>query len=139
MRLIQRTCREAENWSRVGNKQPPLPMSNVLAPGSFLAVNQTLFSPSKKWELILQSDGNLVLYRTANMHPVWSTKTNGKDVMRAIMQTDGNFVLYTFNGTPVWASGTNGKNNSLLILQDDGNLVIYQPQVPIWASNTNQP
>jgi hypothetical protein len=114
-------------------------MSNTLAPGQALGINQALFSPNNVWELILQSDGNLVLYRRANMHPTWSTKTNGKDVMRAVMQSDGNLVLYRFNGAPVWASNTNGKNGSFLVLQDDGNLVIYQPSIPVWASHTNQP
>ena len=111
----------------------------MLSPGQFLGINQTLLSTNGTWELIMQSDGNLVLYRRANMHPTWSTKTNGKDVMRAIMQADGNFVLYTFAGAPVWASNTAGKNGSFLIMQDDGNLVIYQPDVPVWATGTNQP
>ncbi len=113
-------------------------MANTLAPGQALTVNQSLISPNGVWQLILQQDGNLVLYRRANHHPTWATGTNGKDVQRAVMQDDGNFVLYTFANQPVWASNTNGKNHSSLVLQDDGNLVIYLPRVPVWASNTNQ-
>ena len=113
-------------------------MASVLGPNQSLGVNQSIFSPSNTYELIMQSDGNLVLYRTANHHAIWATGTNGKDVMRATMQGDGNLVLYTYTGHPVWASNTNGKNNSSLYMQDDGNLVIYEPSVPVWASNTVQ-
>jgi hypothetical protein len=86
----------------------------------------------------MQSDGNLVLYRLANHHALWATGTNGQDVKRAIMQGDGNLVLYTFDGQPVWASNTAGKIGSFLVMQNDGNVVIYQPNVPVWASETNQ-
>ncbi len=113
-------------------------MSSVLAPNQSLFTNQSLNSPDGRFQLIMQSDGNLVIYRLANHHPLWATGTNGKDVMRAIMQTDGNFVLYDFHGHAVWASGTNGKNNAFLVMQSDGNLVIYEPNVPVWASNTQQ-
>jgi len=57
--------------------------------------------------------------------------------MRAIMQADGNFVLYNFDGKPLWSSKTNGQNNAFLTMQDDGNVVIYKPDVPVWATNTS--
>src|SRR6516165_11160274 len=106
-------------------------MANILAPNQSLGINQTLVSSNNAFELIMQSDGNLVLYRLANGHPLWATGTNGQDVMRAIMQSDGNLVLYTFGGSPVWASNTSGQPGSFLVMQDDGNLVIYRPNVPI--------
>ena len=114
-------------------------MSNTLVPGNSLMPNQELVSTNGKWKLIMQTDGNLVLYRTETGFAEWSTKTNGQDVKGAFMQGDGNFVLYTFANKPVWDSKTYGKPGSYLILQDDGNLVIYQPNVAVWASGTNQP
>ena len=51
--------------------------------------------------LIMQSNGNLVLY--AGGQPKWQTYTAGKTVTHAIMQSDGNFVLYN-NTSPVWSS-----------------------------------
>jgi hypothetical protein len=56
----------------------------------------------------------------------------------AIMQSDGNFVVYTPQGTPIFATGTSGNPGAYLSLQNDGNLVIYNPsgQQALWASNT---
>lgn len=57
--------------------------------------------------LILQTDGNLVLYKT-NISPnsaAWATGTHGKMVTHALMQGDGNLVIYN-NSTPIWASNT---------------------------------
>jgi DNA-binding beta-propeller fold protein YncE len=60
---------------------------------------------------------------------------NGKYV--AIMQTDGNFVIYAANAA-IWASNTVGKGSApfKLSMQADGNLVIYANGRAIWASNT---
>ena len=51
-------------------------------------------------ELIMQSDGNLVLYKTtytpagASRTAVWSTLTHGNPGARAQFQSDGNLVVY---------------------------------------------
>lgn len=56
---------------------------------------------------------------------------------RAIMQSDGNFVVYSKNGTAVWASNTNyGEGSYRTVMQSDGNLVIYNGSSAIWATNT---
>ena len=112
-------------------------MSNTLTPNQYLSINGSMTSTNGQFQLILQQDGNLVLYRLANHHALWSSKTNGQDAMRAIMQADGNFVLYNFDGKPLWSSKTNGQNNAFLTMQDDGNVVIYKPDVPVWATNTS--
>lgn len=113
------------------------PLSTLTADQS-IGVNSQLISNNGKYQLILQGDGNLVLYRLADHHPLWATATNGKIAVSAIMQGDGNFVLYDALHKPLWASGTNGKNGTYLIMQDDGNLVIYQNAKAVWASSTNQ-
>jgi hypothetical protein len=55
--------------------------------------------------LILQEDGNLVIYDEQNK-PVWTPNTYGKGVVKAVMQDDGNFVLYTKENKPIWCSKT---------------------------------
>ena len=54
----------------------------------------------------------------------------------AIMQDDGNFVLYDQDNEPVWASNTGGNPGAYLAVQDDGNVVVYQDGSPLWATNT---
>jgi len=58
--------------------------------------------------LILQADGNLVLYRY-NGTPVWNSVTSGTEVERFVVQNDGNFVGYGKYGKVFWASHTHGK------------------------------
>jgi hypothetical protein len=70
----------------------------------------------------------------------------------AIMQIDGNFVIYqgsdpAHQGTPTWATNTNEANRQYMgycaVMQSDGNFVLYrgtgtQPFQARWASNTYQ-
>jgi hypothetical protein len=54
---------------------------------------------------------------------------------RAVMQGDGNLVLYGPDGV-LWSSGTWNNPGAALSVQADGNLVIYSAGKPIWVSNT---
>jgi len=61
----------------------------------------------------------------------------------AVMQSDGNFVLYTSRDwrpvNAVWASNTYGRGIGpyRVTMQDDGNLVVYDSRnTALWASNT---
>lgn len=109
-------------------------MGDRLQDGEKLEVGQSLTSQNGAYRLILQDDGNLVLY--SGDDAVWSTETNGQNVVRAEVQKDGNFVLYTPD-KPVWASQTKGAKDVRLILQDDRNLVLYGFDGVAWASGTN--
>ena len=118
---------------------PPPRASSVLPAGGQLNPGQYLQAARQPYTCVMQSDGNLVVYKLGST-PVWATGTNGKGAAIAIMQGDGNLVLYTAAHVPVWASNTNGNPGAQLVMQDDGNLVIYRPDGrPIWASNTVQP
>ncbi|WP_029114058.1 LysM peptidoglycan-binding domain-containing protein [Mycobacterium sp. URHB0044] len=108
-------------------------MGDRLQDGEKLEVGQRLTSRNGAYELVLQDDGNLVLY--AGEESVWSTGTNGENVVRAEVQSDGNFVLYTPE-KPVWHSDTKGAKDVRLILQDDRNLVLYGFDGPAWSSGT---
>jgi len=109
-------------------------VSDRLQNGEKLEVGGSLTSENGAYKLTLQDDGNLVLY--SGDEAVWSTGTNGKNVVRAEVQKDGNFVLYTPDD-PVWASQTKGAKDVRLVLQDDRNLVLYGFDGPAWASNTH--
>jgi len=116
-------------------------MPDTLKPNDkLLPKNQMISSRDGRFSLVMQTDGNLVLYRNGASQALWASDTNGKQVGFAIMQGDGNFVIYAPGGAALWAAGTHGNPGSPLILQDDGNLVIYAPgNKAIWASNTREP
>jgi nucleoid-associated protein YgaU len=109
-------------------------MGDTLQKGEKLEVGQSLTSNNGAYRLVLQDDGNLVLY--AGEQSVWATATDGQDVKRAEVQEDGNFVLYTPD-KPVWASQTAGADNVRLVLQDDRNLVLYSGDDAKWSSETH--
>ncbi|MBL8976430.1 MAG: hypothetical protein JNK56_37855, partial [Myxococcales bacterium] len=93
-----------------------------LLAGQGLLVNQAITSADGRFRLILQADGNLVLY-TSDNRPLWASNTAGHpEVFDAVLQSDGNFVLYNACGRPMWASNTVGHAGAWIVLQNDGNL-----------------
>jgi hypothetical protein len=104
--------------------------------GATLTANQSISSCHGNIFLLLQNDGNLVLYEQGGT-PIWATGTQGTSPGELLMQTDGNLVLYASNGSPLWSSGTQGNPGDSLAIQDDGNLVIFTANGFIWASNTS--
>ena len=103
---------------------------NILASSQILYRGEALESPNGRFKLVLQNDGNLVLYDRTKA--LWSSGTNGKNAKKLVMQNDGNLVLYGPNG-PIWASNTSGNRGAFLMIQDDGNLVIYKA---VWSTQT---
>jgi hypothetical protein len=108
-------------------------VGDTLTEGQKLVKGESLASSNGAYTLTLQDDGNLVL--AARGHAIWSSGTNGEDVVRAEVQSDGNFVLYT-GDKPVWHTDTKGKKNVRLVLQDDRNLVLYSADGSAWSSKT---
>ena len=118
--------------------------TSTLRAGQALNRGKSLFSRNGSHQLILQNDGNLVLYslRARPRRGLWSSKTNGQAIAKAIMQRDCNFVLYRYDGSVAFSSRTNGKGNRCyLSVQNDGNVVVYSRTkagnpLPVWATNT---
>lgn len=101
-----------------------------------LGQNQSITSQNGRFVLVMQGDGNLAL--NDNGRGIWGAGTNGKGGDHAIMQDDGNFVIYTSGNSPVWASNTPGHPGAFVVVQDDGNVVVYDPSNhPLWASQNN--
>lgn len=121
-----------ERW-RSGTSNPP-PGSNVLGVGESLSVGQSKTSLDRRFTLVMQGDGNLVLYQGSQ--PLWHTQTPGTPATTCVMQTDGNLVLYGSNGVPYWSSGTHMYPGSILTLENDGNMRITQNGTLRWSSNT---
>ncbi len=119
-----------------------LPSSgSELGVGGVLTSGQCLASPSDQYEFIMQTDGDLVEYFNAGGgESVWANNTDGHPGDHVVMQSDGNLVVYTANGTSLWTSGSQGTPGASLTLQDDGNVVVYGTNTsgayPSWATNT---
>ncbi len=59
----------------------------------------------KVTKLIMQHDGNLVMY--LNRHASWSSNTAGNPGAFLVIQDDGNAVIYSKNGkTPLWSTNS---------------------------------
>lgn len=113
--------------------------SHILGSNQSLAKNGSIVSKDGRYKLVLQEDGNVVLYKGKTA--VWSTKTQGKAVTKLTMQTDGNLVLYGFANKAVWSSkSVKGTAHTYkLFIQNDGNLVIYNSRgKATWSSKTHE-
>jgi hypothetical protein len=101
--------------------------------GNSMAANTQLKSQNGLYELRMQNDGNLCVWKTegVSFDFVWRTMDKLEDNMkggRLSMQTDGNLVLYRSNNVPYWASGTSGGGNGknyILVMENDGAISIY--------------
>lgn len=65
-------------------------------------------SPYKPFLLIMQDDGNLVMYDALN-HAIWfsNTEQKGSPPYRLVMQNDGSLAIYDANNRCTWTSGKN--------------------------------
>lgn len=114
-----------------------------LSPGDRLRPGQWIASQTV-W-LVMQPDGNLVLYRQRGAGAVWSSRTWGNPGAYAVLQNDGNLVVYRAGRNDpagaLWSSRTWGNPNDKLVAQFDGNLVLYRagrsdPAGALWSTGT---
>ncbi len=118
-----------------------LPSGGTLQPG------QSITAPNDHFRLTMQADGNLVEYRVPADTPVWTTATSGNFGAYAVMQVDGDFVVYPGghsspapgHQTPaLWSSGTFGHPGATLALLADGTTVVRASGggPTLWTSGT---
>ncbi|WP_444897451.1 hypothetical protein [Microbulbifer sp. SSSA005] len=124
---------------------------NTLEPGTWLQSGEKLVSNNGRFELIMQTPGNLVLYKVGTnsstgerwQTALWATRTGGNPGnpgAKAFMQrSNGQLVVYTADNKPLWVSGTakTANKDTRLFLMDTGNLVLLKPDgTPIWHTDT---
>jgi hypothetical protein len=103
--------------------------------GEILNRGDVLRSPNNLYRLVMQYDGNLVLYffpgTNGGAFSRWSSGSNPNGYYAAI-QYDGNLAVYTGSNTWAWQAGNGGKptGNYQLVLEDDGHLFIANPPTP---------
>jgi hypothetical protein len=95
-------------------------------------------------ESVATCDGNYTLGLTAGKLSVvdkagaiaWEPPISTSEAARtAIMQSDGNFVLYTVDGRPIWATGTDGTTNAALDFAAGGEVTIKANGKTAWSSS----
>jgi hypothetical protein len=98
----------------------------------WLGAGMSIASQDGRFQLVMQTDGNLVLYGPAGA--LWWTSSNGPG-RTMLFQSDGNLVVYGPTGA-VWA--INQQNwGAEMTLQNDGNLVIRAEDGRIvWQTGT---
>lgn len=127
----------------------------VLANGEFGYASgsnvQSWFSKNKRFKLIFQTDGNLVLYDQSNSNRVvWKSGTGignsyNTRSFQMKMQADGNFVVYSQaryarSLQALWQAHTvaSGGTSCTLRLSNDGELYVYHSgrQQSLWSSRS---
>lgn len=99
-----------------------------------VGINQYLRSSNGTRFLLLQADGNLIVYGPGQ-RLLWHTGASGASHLD--MQPDGNLVLYRPNGQVVWLTWQAGSGGGHVVIQPDGNLVQYNPSSQaVWWSGT---
>lgn len=98
---------------------------------------QSLISPSGRFILVYQSDGNLVLYRYRghDERPVWASGTDYTSVGECVLQEDGNLVVHDWEGKVVWSSDTAGQSVTRLVVHDVGVATLETDTgEPVWST-----
>ncbi|MER5405930.1 protein kinase [Streptomyces sp. NPDC002769] len=109
-----------------------LPDALVLKPPFTFEVGKLVRTVRSK--LIMQTDGNLVLYDESGKAR-WASRTQGPG-NTAVFQEDGNLVVYSAQAKPVWASNSQGANGATLKVLEDGNMVIATDDRIAWQTGT---
>jgi hypothetical protein len=83
-------------------------------------------------------DGDAVAgtYVGEDVTQIWQSNTGGNPGARAVLQQDGNFVVYSESNAVLWSSNTGGNPGAALSVQNDGNAVLYDNGRALWASKT---
>ena len=151
----------------------------IFAAGRILRPGQYIYSQNGQYALVMQTDGNLVVYKnpTPNQSGVWTGQAlwgsgnDGHQGAIAAMQGDGDLVMYDAGASVSTAgaisgsvlrgkatghhdlpSGTNntpGGPGAFAVMQNDGNFVVYAAGAtvaptgvvtgnPLWSTDTSQ-
>jgi hypothetical protein len=105
---------------------------NSVDAGEAVTSAQPLESQNGQYSVVVQSDGNVVIYGPGGA--TWSTGTFGSAGSYFVLQSDGNVVLYGPAGTVDWSAHTAGLGGTELVVQNDGNLVLYGPHGAVWSA-----
>lgn len=104
-------------------------------------IQRTTYSGDGYFRLIMQSDGNLVLYRVKYSNGArkvcWASNTQYAGGTHVTYQQDGNFVMYPdWSTRAVWQSNTSGGGGSTVDINKFGVLYVGTTQISSQAACT---
>ncbi|XP_030629356.1 mannose-specific lectin-like [Chanos chanos] len=113
---------------------------NYMSREDALRKGDSLMSNNREYKAIFQEDGNFVIY---GWKPLWASDTWGRQDAHSLrMQTDGNVVIYTKDGSPIWHTNTASSEccntSHHFYLCDDGNLVLERDLKEVWNSASSK-
>ncbi|MFI9272766.1 hypothetical protein ACIGXM_18880 [Kitasatospora sp. NPDC052896] len=127
-------------WTNMVNEAPSQwcpsnsPATSYTTALSSLGIGGFAQSPNA-W-LVMQFDGNLVIYRKRDNAVLWNSGTAGSQAQAVTMQADGNMVINGLRGV-VGSTGTGGHPGAHAVFQTDGNFVVSDANgTPLWNTGT---
>jgi hypothetical protein len=126
----------------------PSNCGKTIPSGTIIGANQSYTSPNGQYTLVMQGDGNLVLYPLTGP-ATFASNTNGtgKDQgVEAVLQSNGNLEVLNSKGNELWQSDTAATKSQLysgatLSVQNDGTIALYQTPTnsdsKIWSEGVN--
>ncbi|KAG5666765.1 hypothetical protein PVAND_014775 [Polypedilum vanderplanki] len=90
-----------------------------------LVEDSSIKSANGEFFLIMEKNGNLVIYATNQKVPIWATNTDKTGGKRVCMQADSDFNMYSHSNTLIWSSKTKGLNGTYVKLQNNGKLEMF--------------
>jgi hypothetical protein len=159
--LIEQLLTAPENFVREGTTEEPPPLGAgggggdmtggsagggaggatveaLLPAGAALRATESRRSADGAFTLVLQGDGNFVLYRTGGA-AIWHARTHGRAPGQAVMQGDGNLVVYDAGGVARFNTRTSRNPGASLFLEPSGRLSVRTPAGrELWNSITGR-
>jgi hypothetical protein len=112
--------------------------TGAIALGTRILPGQSVPSANGSHQLVMQTDGNLVVY-SSDGRALWTSGTAGRGAA-FVAGADGNLAVVNRTGRPVWTSATGGKHAGRLLVQNDGNVVLYRNSGGVlWATRSIDP
>ncbi|MEQ1877107.1 MAG: tectonin domain-containing protein [Bdellovibrionia bacterium] len=117
-----------------GPTPTPTPKIDHLDVDKFLNPGEGLLSADGRNKLDYLANGNLVFTVDGNLE--WESATSGTQPGLALMQSDGNFVIYNAANNAIFATNTDSVGSTLKI-QNDNRLILYSSGGSImWMNGT---
>jgi hypothetical protein len=108
--------------------------------GETLTAGESISAPSGVVRLVMQSDGNLVLYRQADGAPLWNSQTWNNPGAYAALASNGNLSVIGPGSQVLFQTNTPNNPGAKLLTQSDSNLVLYSTSTvrwtPLWHTST---